>query len=382
MRDLESDLVVCPLEGCSFQLEFSRRLLEEIRHVVWDEFRHRGVEIGGVLFGSYRDGVLRPISWRAITCSHAQGPAFVLSNPEKQRLAELLEAAATDPILQVLEPLGWFVAHRGRQAELTAEDCELFDAFFPQPWQLTLVLALDWQSPTRGGIFFRTEQGSGSPRRLCELVLKEASGAARADPPAARSAPAGAVLNLQPALEQAHNSGRRWGVVAFLTAAAALAFLAWPGRETPPAVETIGLRLLDASGPLRIEWDHSKAAAAGAEEGLLWIDDGGPLPPIRLDRDALQKGHLLYDRISQDVKVRLTLRRRDKPPVEQIGRFVGSPVPKTDSQQLLQTRRAIESAREKKARLQLELEEETKKAAALKAKLDGLERRQTRTSRR
>src|ERR1700752_2400277 len=117
-------------------------ILEEINGAVQDGFRRLsrgGVEVGGVLFGRKTGNVVRVMAWRPMACEHSRGPAFLLSDSDKQKLIEQLEASGRDPRLQVLEPVGWFVSHTRAGLAMTEDDRQTFQRYFPEPWQITLV---------------------------------------------------------------------------------------------------------------------------------------------------------------------------------------------------------------------------------------------------
>src|ERR1700733_8465692 len=83
-------------------IEYSLVVIEEIRHEVAEGFQklsRGGVEVGGVLYGS-RDGrTIRIMAMRPIPCEHARGPAFLLSQPDQEILAEQLAHELEDPRL-------------------------------------------------------------------------------------------------------------------------------------------------------------------------------------------------------------------------------------------------------------------------------------------
>jgi proteasome lid subunit RPN8/RPN11 len=147
-------------------------ILDEIHGSVQEGFRRLsrgGVEVGGVLFGRKTGNVVRILAWRPILCEHSRGPAFLLSNNDKQKLVEQLEAAGRDPHLQVLEPVGWFVSHTRAGLTMTEDDVETFQRYFPGSWHVTLVYNPGRQGPTRAGFFVRDSSG----RVLSESTYRE-----------------------------------------------------------------------------------------------------------------------------------------------------------------------------------------------------------------
>ena len=51
-----------------------------------------------------------------------------------------------DPQLEGLLCLGWFLSHTRTEIALSESDLEIFSTYFPDPWQVTLVVR-----PGRGG---------------------------------------------------------------------------------------------------------------------------------------------------------------------------------------------------------------------------------------
>ncbi len=144
------------------KLEYSNAALDEIRIRAaegYQRMRHGGVEVGGVLYGSRRDGVLRISAVRPIECEYSNGPRFMLSKKDEAALAELLVTADHDPALAGLEPAGYYHSHTREGISMSPADVQLFDRFFPKPWQVALVVRPANLAPTRAGFFFRDARG-------------------------------------------------------------------------------------------------------------------------------------------------------------------------------------------------------------------------------
>ena len=147
---------------CTVSVQAPWEILEEIHGAVQEGLRRLsrgGVEVGGVLFGRRADNTVRVMAWRPMPCEHSRGPAFLLSNADKQGLMQLLESAETDPQLKVLEPVGWYVSHTRQGLTLTEEDVDIFDRYFAEPWQVTLVLHPDKTGRAQAGFFVRDREG-------------------------------------------------------------------------------------------------------------------------------------------------------------------------------------------------------------------------------
>lgn len=343
-------------------------ILEEINGAVQEGFRRLsrgGVEVGGVLFGRKTDTVVRIMAWRPMLCEHSRGPAFLLSNNDKQKLVEQLEAAARDPQLQVLEPVGWFVSHTRAGLSMTEDDLEIFRRYFPETWQLTLVYNPNRQETTRAGFFVRGVSGFvRTDATYREFTVTNVRTPKAETPP---SLPADArtpqsVRKRERSSTPIHSrfSGhRRIALVAMILMLGALALFAVPRLRTAPVShDPLQLRLLDAQGQLRVEWNRTSGILGQADSASLVIADGGDVPPIPLDKETLQTGSVTYARLSEDVSVRLVVQRKGQPPYQEVARYVGSPVPRVETKEMLMARegraRMLNEAQKLRQELQLE----------------------------
>jgi proteasome lid subunit RPN8/RPN11 len=160
-------------------VEYSNAAMDEIRIRAaegYQRMRHGGVEVGGVLFGTRRDGVLRILAVRPIACEYARGPRFLLSKCDEAGLAELLQASGGDSALDGLEPAGYYHSHAREGIRLSEADVQFFDRFFPLPWQVALVVRPANLAPARAGFFFREENGTmRTESSFCEFQLTPAA---------------------------------------------------------------------------------------------------------------------------------------------------------------------------------------------------------------
>ena len=99
-----------------------------------------GLEVGGVLFGTHDDGLIRILAARPIECEHRLGPSFVLSDTDEVRLAQMLADSKLDRELSSLEPLGCYLSHSRHGATLTDSDVQLLNRHFAGTCQLALIL--------------------------------------------------------------------------------------------------------------------------------------------------------------------------------------------------------------------------------------------------
>ncbi|MGA2880308.1 MAG: hypothetical protein ABSG13_15280 [Bryobacteraceae bacterium] len=139
-------------------IEYPLEVLDEIRAFACDEslqLSRGGEDVGGVLFGTRRDDLIRILTWRPIACDHTQGEGLRLSASDRMNLAVQLEMARQNPDLKDLRPLGWFVSHLQGDVCLSASDLETYNGFFPEAWQVTLVIRPQASGRARAGFFVR-----------------------------------------------------------------------------------------------------------------------------------------------------------------------------------------------------------------------------------
>ena len=143
---------------CPFSIECSSRVLDDIRLSVTDAFfslPRGGAEIGGILLGAWQEGRLTISDYAALDCEHALGPSFTLSLSDETRLQELIRAAGAAGARVV----GWYHSHTRTGVLLSDTDLTIHNRFFPEPWQVALVVKPHTFEPMRGGFFFRGPGG-------------------------------------------------------------------------------------------------------------------------------------------------------------------------------------------------------------------------------
>ncbi len=144
---------------CPFTIEYSPRVLDDIRLAVVDAFfslPRGGAEIGGILLGSHAGARLRISDYRPLECEHAFGPGFTLSDRDRNLLTHLLAGSKTGDVV----PVGWYHSHTRSEIFLSEADLEIHNTYFPEPWQVALVIKPHTFHPARAGFFFRERGGS------------------------------------------------------------------------------------------------------------------------------------------------------------------------------------------------------------------------------
>ncbi|HTS61957.1 MAG TPA: hypothetical protein VMH28_08020 [Candidatus Acidoferrales bacterium] len=146
---------------CPFTVEYSARVLDDIRLAVTDAFfslPRGGAEIGGILLGTFANSRLSILGHAPLECEHAFGPSFTISVNDEARLKELLATAPGR--FPAMEVVGWYHSHTRSGIFLSESDLEVHNQFFPKPWQVALILKPHTFEPTRIGFFFRETDGS------------------------------------------------------------------------------------------------------------------------------------------------------------------------------------------------------------------------------
>ncbi len=139
-------------------IEYPLEVLEEIRAFACDELlqlSHGGDDVGGILFGTRREDLVRILTWRPMACEHTQGEGLRLSYNDRMNLAVQLEMARQNPDLKDLRPVGWFVSHSQGGASLSDSDLEIYNGFFPEAWQVALLICPQGSGRAQAGFFVR-----------------------------------------------------------------------------------------------------------------------------------------------------------------------------------------------------------------------------------
>lgn len=358
-------------------IEYSLVVIEEIRQAVaegFQRFARGGIEVGGILYGTYDGSTARILAVREIACEHAAGPSFALSDKDRAALTEQLERDRKDPRLEGFQPLGWFVSHTRSEIMLSPADQETFEAFFPELWQVTLVVRPGRIGAMQAGFFVREADGTvktersyrnfdfpdrialpadrpprehlsgGDQRPSSPSSQHDAAPAAQPEPAGAAPEPREFVFlgsqippsNIAPDYAP-YERRRRWpwvlaGVVVLTAAIVAVIGLRYFGAQ--PAAEPISLAVYERDGQLRIEWNHDAGPVRGASAGKLEIVDGPERRSVPLTAADLARGSFTYARTSGDVQVRLEVQNAGGEKTQEASRFLGTPPRAADANEL------------------------------------------------
>jgi proteasome lid subunit RPN8/RPN11 len=356
---------------CPFVIEYAPDALESIRIAVSDAFfsvPRGGAEIGGILLGKWEEGRLAISGYKPLDCEHAFGPSFTLSPRDRAQLTELIASVKASGELVT----GWYHSHTRSQIFLSEADRGIHNEFFPDPWQVALVLRPDTFLPTRAGFFFREAGGAMRTESSCleftvepidpkpapsaapglagvspasEVVVDATSNSKDPDPapllPSSPSTEASPGERLPRFLDPKPPAPRRFPKVLIpLAVAAAVCATAYWKRDLwvprviatahaalPPAAEppaSSGLNTVDFDGQLQIRWNRNSPAVAQAKDGVLRVKGGAPsAEEIALDRDHLLSGVFTIARQSERVDVSLQLNQTAGQPIREVTSFIG-----------------------------------------------------------
>ncbi len=328
---------------CPFQIATSARVLDDIRLTVVDAFfslPRGGAEIGGILLGSYEAGRLTINNYAALDCEHAYGPSFALSPPDEDRLKTLIAAHASGAA--GVRPVGWYHSHTRSEIFLSDADLVIHKRYFPEAWQVAMVIKPHTFEPARIGYFFREADGSMRTKNSYREITLDAlpirqvpngmPSVAPADQPplrrwrpeatagdlesAAQAAPVAvpaaevsqaetkpeAEVATKPVAEltaplflppepSAWTRGWVWvvaiGVGLGIGSAGFQTRQAWlprvvavvnPAPSAPARPPTLGLSIIDREGQLQINWDRNSRGLLHASDAILEITDAAPTP--------------------------------------------------------------------------------------------------------
>ena len=405
---------------CPFSIEYLPKVLDDIRLAVVDAFfslPRGGAEIGGLLLGRQERGRVIITDSAALECEHAFGPSFTLSKPDLARLEELIAAARKNPSAA---PVGWYHSHTRSEIFLSDVDQEIHKRFFPESWQVALVLKPHALQPTRAGFFFREQDGSihatGSYQEFLIEPLPMHPVPSQGAPAETRAAPfvapEGPVVDIRPEppkpkpepvvvepvsaplsevkapafLEPAAAPARSWKWVGFLAMAlgAGLAVGAYQTRDrwlplagagpraaAPPQQPAATLTTIDHDGQLQVSWDGSAPEIVRSTGGSITVKDNGETQSLTLDPAHLQTGSFTYARQGDHVDLTLTVNQPDGSKLVQAATYLGKAPPQRPSAPAADSGAQSELAAEN-ARLKAEVARQTERVLRLEKALEDL----------
>jgi hypothetical protein len=342
----------------SLRIEYSCAAMEDIRECARNGLMavpRVPMGVGGLLIGARDNDVIRILTSLEIPCSHSAGPSFILTADEKKQCREMMKEAGAADGSGRATVVGWYCSKARGDGSLSDEDLNFHREFFPEPWQIVMVArptALDpmhvsfsrrdaadrvvkelgsvvnaWRPPAEevGAVPemvapemagpemdtpepqehpkpepVKIEPPAPAPAALSGPAESKLSDLAetlntekRAAAPARPSAPPGlfGVPGLQPPRPHKRRSSLTMilGIVAIAAVLGAAAVLTQDEWMPRPA---LSLSSSEVNGSLLIRWNAE--ALRGMEHASMYINDGGELQSIPLDRFQLDSGLFNY----------------------------------------------------------------------------------------
>src|SRR5580658_2426776 len=111
----------------------------------------RGNEIGGILLGRALPGYRRAVlieDFEPMPCEHLRGASYTLSPKDRRVLGARLARR------EARQVVGYFRSHTRPGMYLDQDDFAVFSQYFPEPWQVFLLVRPAMEGPAMGGFFF------------------------------------------------------------------------------------------------------------------------------------------------------------------------------------------------------------------------------------
>lgn len=320
---MESPVSVWEDPQCPFRVEWAPDKLNKVRIAVVDAFYavpRGGIEIGGLLLGRVSGKTLYIDDFAPVECEHLTGPSFLLSSKDESALVAQLAALGSPPI-------GWYHSHTRSDLELSGKDTEIHDRFFPQNFQIAMILRPSNSHSTRANYFFRSKgaamRGGKEPFVIPAVKTKPSEGPQAAAAPSQRvSSPA--TLTPRPQIDPdqipapaflaqppAARNGRGFLVITLvliLLAVLAVAGFATKDRWLPREQDPLKLHASDVDGKLIIRWNPVHDVTSGE----LHITDGAKNVDVKLDASQIRDGMYAYTRQTGSETVRLKIGQREE----------------------------------------------------------------------
>lgn len=303
-----------------------------------------GLEVGGVLFGTYEDGLIRILAARPIECEHRLGPSFVLSDKDEMQLARMLVDSRLDRELSSLLPLGCYLSHSRHEAALTDSDLRLLNRNFAGTCQLAMILIPHLPAAINVSFLALGEAGAHVAIHKFEYSIMNApkleigTTRQRVSRPPLNQVRTTVTLECEVVptkpspvsplvvTRSERPPGYRWRPSALLLAVIALVVVLCAPRRDVPALP-VSLSFSERDGNLMIHWDPALSAIRQTSQAVLDIQDGeAAAVHVALKPAVLRKGWIQYARKTEVFRASFSLAAKG---IRALGNAVYvSPIPK------------------------------------------------------
>ena len=293
--------------------------------------KRRGAEVGGILLGRTEDGPHPKViveDFVPVPSEYLTGPSY---NPSANDLVEfeaVLERCK-ETAGGKLSPVGFYRSHTRDELYMDDADVTLARRYFPEPYNVFLLVKPFATRPCVGGFFFwedgeiyressylqfpfqRQELGGGEPR-VAPKPRKPQGGQGGELP---HVSPAPILPAPDEPVKASHRFEWRWLLIpGFIAIAGMTGFIAYRTLEdaktpaAPPSMNRalpLKLSVSERKGQLDVTWDRNAGVVTQAKRGVLSILDGAKRRDLELTGLQLRNGRVLYSRLSGDVSLRL-----------------------------------------------------------------------------
>ena len=151
----------------------SRDVIDGIQRRGKRRFLRRRAEAGGILLGAVEhdgeDVTIRVEEFEKVPCEHLFGPAYSLSESDKENLRTTLQRAKSEGRFF---PVGFYRTHARRGYNLDPDDQLLFSEFFPDANDIALLVKRRAIRSNRAAFFLRGDDAAGEPQPSLEVALR------------------------------------------------------------------------------------------------------------------------------------------------------------------------------------------------------------------
>jgi hypothetical protein len=151
------------VEDHTLRVDCADAVLEKISTATrngFRQFRHGGMEVGGILLGLRRGSVVHVVDARPMEIGYGRGAFFLLTDPEHEALDILVQQTNQRVNLQGLRVIGYYESHTRRGVSLAETDLETFDAHFSGPLQICLIQKPEKDNVITTAVYIRDENSN------------------------------------------------------------------------------------------------------------------------------------------------------------------------------------------------------------------------------
>ncbi|MBL8242447.1 MAG: hypothetical protein JNM66_33785 [Bryobacterales bacterium] len=334
----------------------------------------RGAEVGGILLGTTetQNGriVVNVEDFEAVSCDHASGPSYILSEDDRADFVAATERWKRAPERRIYA-VGYYRGHTRDGICLAAEDLAILQDLFPEPSAIALVVKPYATKVSMAGIFFREdgqykadashlefpfrrkELGGGSsgmermanaarfgqrtgedPRlKYRQQELDDAPAPAAPLPAPSFQSGISESAAAAPARGKGVRGGWVWIPLSFIfmllgvVVGFQIALSMRPKQPANPWLEAwdMALQVKKTGEELTVTWDPLAPPVRNASRGALIIQSREETRTIDLRGSQLQGGSVIYRGVPDRVIFRLEVYPRERVVVSEIAEFKREP---------------------------------------------------------